>query len=428
MRLQICLTSDGSRDTEETNTRTVFCNKLPNALTSQDGKNFQLSLRSLGISTQGKDRFGVDGLTVYVRVTELEAQRVGRQLQPILASFHYPPANLPGEERPNYAFLSFRRPPRLTVRLETIRSLHVELVDGQGEPLEVPEGDPTILNLELSDNMEQEEFTVTCSSHQPELYPENTMQEYTVPLPSESNFGGYEVAALSVAYPPRLLDGEGEVSMWVSSDAEEYGDAKITLNPGIITDTDGFVAAVRQELDYTPFGGRRPAIYFFKDRIGVIRLYLEDIGRPWSVKFLMSPMFAVACGQYERRELFFVLRSGIRGGLDYYAFRNTAANKLPVPTAMAMLHCDLIEPNVMGGKQTKLLQCVHVRLGEALQSAYRMYEPEQLAFHPVVDRPINNISFRFTDTEYLLRDFGMINDEERNITITLLFRKKRTEE
>jgi hypothetical protein len=87
-----------------------------------------------------------------------------------------------------------------------------------------------------------------------------------------------------------------------------------------------------------------------------------------------------------------------------------------------MLQCYIIKPNIMCGRQARLLQCVPV-LERREHNLSRIYEPQQLTYHSVPHRPINVIKFNFTNPDGTAREFTSVDDEEGTL-VTLIFRKR----
>jgi hypothetical protein len=95
---------------------------------------------------------------------------------------------------------------------------------------------------------------------------------------------------------------------------------------------------------------------------------------------------------------------------------------LGLPHPITMLQCDLIKPNIMCGQQAQLLQVVPV-LERRENDDSRVYEPQQLTYHPVPHRPFNTLRFEFTDPDGSSREFETESFGEGTL-VTLIFRKR----
>lgn len=411
----ICLSSDACLDHFPKNSLNSFTNRLPAVLRNRGGRRFYIRLKSISICTGSRYyRETPDFSYVKIHIYEIEAQKEGRESAHFAGGFSYPPEKRASDD---YALHTFRHSPNLLVRFQELDKLHVRLTDEANNPVEIPPGPPTIIFLEITDMEPTEEFTITCISQQPDTYPSNSLAKFTVPLPNQMHLKGYEVSLLQVVYPPEMKETI-IASLKVNNYVWHY-------NLSNMASTTQFIHAVQRDLAHSEYGG-----YLRFKRLGMNtdspmagRLaFLVSYRYKWRERGLItvhpSPNFAKVCGQVMEPRLKTTMKTN-----DIFFFRGFGNIALGQETPVAMLHCDIVKPNVMGGTQARLLQCVPI-LANAKQNAKRLYEPPELAFQPVSDSPISRIGFEFGNPDGSLRRFRT-EDPDCYVMITLLFRKRK---
>ncbi len=85
-----------------------------------------------------------------------------------------------------------------------------------------------------------------------------------------------------------------------------------------------------------------------------------------------------------------------------------------------MLACNLIHPNIVGGREIRMLQAVPVLTNREL-NANRSYEPEEMVFHPVLHHPFSNINLSFVNTQGQERRLETVTPQDQ-IIVSLVFR------
>lgn len=411
----ILLTSNTCTDVFPNNTNASFTNRLPYPLrSSSPGGRLYLRTHSVFLGSQLKGD-GLIGGTVQIRIREVEDQRQGLSYERVSASLPYP---IPESDliSATYAGHTFTHSPVLPARVDALNEVRVELTDRAGNVIDFELDIPTSVLVEATDSIMQEQFTITCVSQHPQLYPGNTLSEFTTPLPQEIQLLGYQVALLQIVYPPHLTDEEENVDLVLNGEILNW-----TLSD--FNDTEEFLDAVRVAVNDSPKlkrdfqfgvvkGGRNKGMTILRRRVNnknKAPFLLADV----------SQNFSKVCGRINapRTETPLAPRDTIVFGPVTTA---NIYNAMPEP--MAALHCNLVSPNVVGGAQAQALQPVPV-LKEMLDVHPRVYEPKVLAWHDVTERPFNSIRFRFCNPDGSAKNFRTRHPKQP-IVVNLVFKKK----
>jgi hypothetical protein len=409
----ICLSSDASVDIFPTNDATAFVNRLPRTLTNMENRKFHLKLKAIAMTTRSADPARITSGLARVHIYEVEGQRRGLEYRQNAGGFAFPPSEW---RRGNYGLHTFSSPVRLPLRFQTLDKLHVLLTDDQDRKLELHTGPPTLLWVELTDSeMEpEEEFTITAVSSQPDLFPGNRLANFTMPLQSELSLVDYEVALLHLVYPP-LMTEDATAALTVNG-------TRLTFDMNEFVDNEDFVQTVNDRLGELTENRLRFGVSADPRFDGQAYLLRggqrrgDDLHADFHI--YPSPTFTKACGQTSHPRARTVLRPG-----KMFLFEGRPNIHLGRPHPLAMLECGLLNPNIVCGRLAPLLQCVPV-LARREHNLARMYEPQQLTYHPVPQRPFTTINFRFTDPDGTPRDFRS-TDPHDGMLITLSFRKRR---
>lgn len=415
MKSHITLSSDACRDLYPYNSQSEFINLLPNVLENRDDKKFSLKLISIGLSTVVDGDDGVPSGYVKILVNEVEAQREGQEYTRFAGGFTYPPETSAGAD---YALHTFRHAPILPLRFHKLDKLRVSVIDIHNRPVSFLPGPATILQVELTSGMEEDgQFTLTCHSEDLLRFPGNSLSSFTYGLPSTLDLAGCEVSLLNIVYPPHLelkkdpvwirlnrvrldynLDKYRNVETWLHKMTRD-----ILRNDSIRNE---FAISVSNQLHT---GGlicvRRK------------RRMIAAGAPPQKEKMTMevSPAFAKACGQHttpvDKRRM-------SPGDVIYFNGKPNLARADPHP--IAMLQCNLIRTNVLAGLQSNLLQTIPL-LTDRRDNDLRMYEPKELTFHPVWNRPFDTIQFSLTEPDGTKKQFLPVHPGD-GILVTLLFR------
>ncbi len=423
MPSSICLMSTASLENFPYNSRTQFTNLLPVPLRKRDSSTgLYIRLRAIAISCDRDTEMLDDPYSDHLKVNlhELEHQRTGNQFDHCAGSFEYPPKTALAQNT-GYAYHAFNRTPFLKVRFDQVSKLEVTITNGIGQLVQgIYTGPPTIVLFDVSDKMEADNFTITCSSKHPELFVGNKLTEFTSPLHSQMDLSQHQVALVNVVYPPSL--SESTVATMT------VGDSVFSYTLEDFDYTHEFITKVREDLRLSPY---RDILYFSTiDRRG--RLYgrtclgrvggrAANEGHPRELLVSFSNTFTIACGQLHD----FRSRSVLRPG-RLIIFRGSPDINLAKPNPVATLHSDIVRNGIIGNRNANLLACVPV-LTDRTAGRSRLYETSQLIYYDIVQRPVSTISFLFTNPDGSSRKFHC-NEAARfdNISITLSFRLKKT--
>lgn len=364
----------------------------------------------------------MDPYSGYLRVNlhELEAQRADRRFNHFAGGFEYPPRGSTSE-RTAYAYHTFERSPYLKLKQEVITKLEVTIANAIGEPIkdDIYSGPPTIVLFDISDEMESDNFTISCNSRHPNFYSTNKLTDFTSPLHSQMDLSKHQVALVNVVYPPSLSE-KTVASMTINGQQFDY----------ILDDlvhTWEFITRVRTDVAEGEFGR---ALYFdilsngeHRGRAVLGRREGDEANRdlPDAIPISFSRTFTMACGQLHDFKSSVSLEPG-----NVIVFVGDTPNiNIVKPNPIAVLHCDIVKNGVVGDSFSNLLACVPV-LTENSAGRNRLHEAGQLIYYDVVSRPVNSISFQFTNPDGSARNFVSGEDDKfNNIIVTLAFRMKR---
>ncbi len=401
----ICLSSNTSKDLFPDNTQSEFANQLPRPITNREGKRFHVRLKSLAVTTETANSERVRSGVAKIIIYELESQTEGMEYRRCAVTFPFPPTEW---QQAGYGFTTFRHPPHLPLRFQSLDKLHVKLVDLDNEALQLRDGPPTLLWLEITDMGPDEEFMVTCESRQTDYFPGNRLDEFTVPLPKEYLLEDFETALVNVTFPPLMRESD-VVEL-------ELGKRHLAFHLNEYANEREFVEAVKAAVARS-FGGDLSFGVFPDEGEMAGQAYFHhhsnSTRRP--IAILPCPRFTQACGQITRPKAKTALAPG-----KTIVFQGKPNLHYGRPHPLAMLQCSLIHSNVQCGQESPLMQCLPLPRSS---DEVRMYEPKQLTYHPVKERPFNTINFRFTDPGGEGREFVSENPDD-SIIITLSFRRR----
>ncbi len=410
--MYICLTSNANEDIYPENTRTNFTNRLPSSWTSKDGKPFYLTLKTIFISTADlafQDISQVNYLKVHV--FELEPQRFDQKFNHCAGGFQYPPKQ---ELVANYCCYNFLHPTKLPLRYQHLDKLHIRITNNEDEDIEIKLGMQTILWIELTTEMtQQDQFTICCSSFHPNLFPGNTLNNFSSPLPTELYLPAYEVAMLNFIHPPFMK--EKDRIIWVSINGR-----KIEWNLNKMRNTAHMLAEIKNDIE-----SHGTVINRLKFSTNDGQVYIERISHPKvptkrPMRIEISPDFSKAMGQTLKGQGVIILMPGER-----ITFEGQPDVYLSLPYPVTFLHSSAIATNVCNGQYGNLLECIPLKLDMEpnIPTFTTFYEPQSLTFHPVANRPISSINFDFKNPDGSSRNFTSSNPAD-SIIINLLFRRK----
>lgn len=348
---------------------------------------------------------------IKVHIYELAEQMEGETYTHFAGGLPFPPRE---KCRDDYSLHTFNQAPKLLVRFQQLHSLHVHLTNEYNENIKLGFGPPTIVWLELTNMQPSDEFTTTCLSHQPLIFPSNTPAAFETPLPSEMVLDNYEVALLQVVYPAEMQE-----KVMASLKIRPY---TWSYNLSELETSDEFIAAVQRDIANSSYAGhltfKKLEHGEYRGRLMMAMRWTYDWRTHGPIIVEPSSNFTKACGQRDTPRAKTTLRPN-----NVFIFDSYPNISLGRENPIAMLHCDIIKPNVMCGEHGQVLQCVPVLANREYHQGDRMHEPPQMAFHPVANLPITRIGFKFTNPDGRIREFKARNASDA-VIITLLFRKR----
>ena len=433
----ICLISSGSRDVFPGNGPVHFANTFPNPLVDRADRRFVIRLRYIAINQELIARYS-DKTRFVVEISEIEPQFDGRHLTSRLGAFPLGKAveNVRRSRTPwnvirrLYHEHSFRQAPALPLKFQTLKQLHVRITDDEGRDLSyhIPNAVPTIIMIDLEEeDFDRGQFTVMCRSHGEGLHTNNELHDFVSPLPSKLELKDYEVAVQSVVYPPYLREETKPITLKVTVRKRTIlFDYTYSVN---LYNTPAFLARVMSDLERNPALNHQ--LHMEKDPDGDGSSYrLRRVQRtvsavtPTLMHIQASPAFLeVMCGEREAR---FVNPSTYLLPGDTLTLPGMPDISRLAPISVAMLECNMVTPNVIGGQRANMLMCVPI-LYERDGDQNRLYEPQELIFQPVEEIPFASLHLKFTRPDREPCRFIVLPEgghRIKNIFVTLLFRKR----
>ena len=418
-RILINLNSSASTKTHPGNHGSDFINDLQQPLHNPEGRKYHARLLSVALGgTLARDSPRTD--FVQISIYEVQGQRHGVEFNRIIGHVPLPP---PGE----YRLHEVKNAPPLPLRFEVLNEVQVTLRNKRGEQITLARGQlPTLVEIEITEGEMEEQFTITCNSYHQQTHPSNTINEFTCPIPSALDLHNYEVALQNLTFPSDVYERDDAVLLETKDIVFRWRDLKVFHS------TNDFLGRVASAIRRSALRHDLTFGLIQNDNSPVTHVYIKrnvrnDIdpndaeavrryGQPLWIR--PSVTFSRACGQLWNLERSRELRPG-----DVWEFQGSPNIALAKPGIVAALHCSIIAPNFVGEDQQRLMQLLPVRDERNVMRRY--YEPSQLLFHNVMNRPFDSISFKLTEPHGELRRFVTDDAETRDLYITLLFRKRR---
>lgn len=423
-RQYICLSSSASCDVFKDNTASHFTNLLPNPIYNRDNRTYYLRVHSISLSNRLRHTFW-DWEKSYLRIhiREVSEQGTAKGYMHAAAGFTFPIQNPIGGASP-VGTHTFETAPYLPLRFQYLSKLELYLTDQDNLPVELAVGSPTLIWIKMSDRPRETQFTITCNSGRHDLYPSNDLNNFISPLPSEMDLGGYEVALSQIVYPPGLQETEEMAILTIGDDyLMRY---QLT---GRVADGSIMVYSIQSDIDRSKYrrvfrlgvemdpvdGSFLGETYFARHRT-----HGADLNGGGPIRVTFNDVFARICGRPQAHGFSVELMPG-----QAVSFAGSGPNPFnAIPNPVALLHCDLVETNIVAGGQGNLLHCVPVYMNKDGDED-RLYEPKRLAYHSVKSTPFNSIRFSFCRESGAYRKLYTEHGHAEELMISLVFRQKR---
>ena len=409
MKITIGLDSDKSLDSNPQNTRTVYCNDFPFPIRNELGRTLYLRLKQLGIADSIYRSYDHEYPSyIKVHIYEARPQIEGVDYRHFAGGFQYPPLE---ECEGNYGVHTFRQSPYIPMRFQELHRLHVELTDYKNRPLDSNQGASTHVVVEITDTMSEEQFTVHCTSLHPTMFTTNTLNHFTCPLPTSMNLPGYEVALLNFVYPSMVEEIDYAVL--------KINNLKVICDLNKMISIRDLVDEVKRQINQSKYKHviRLTIVDGGPDHGKVVLTRHRLLKNQAHITIEVSRSFRMACGQvskaFEPREI----KPGETIIFEGQPFIEQARGH-----PISILHCSIIEPNIIGGMQGQALQIVPFHRGFRADSTDLFYEPTELTYHPVVQRPFNTITFTLKNPQGERRNFKGRRPNDMMLA-TLVFRR-----
>ena len=425
----VYLLSSANGDILPDNSRDFFANKFNQTISNRQNRDYFVRLRSVAVTNDFRTKPGY----VKVQLQEVEQQIAGLGYNRCLGGFKYPPADeyySNGEKKVvQYMHKIFDRTPYLPLSFQVLDGLRVLFTDLDNHRIAIGYGPPTIVELEIvtaEEIMEQRNFTITCASFQPSTFRANTMAKFTCPLPEMLDLKNYEVAVLSVVYPPNMSEEctvhivvEDELYLFRLIDFESTREWIRSMNQAMA------LGRYAKELAFISKEGRDPAT---NDRIQSVMIKRRRLQgeqkRELRIKF--SWIFSQAIGEDKN----YTKQLQLKPNESFFFNTRPDIHKV-IPPPVALLQCDVVKPCLVGGAMKPIIATVPVLFksnrGGPLLEQKQLYEPAHLHYTDVKETPFDTIAFQFLAPGAQIHDrrFMVENNFDANIVITLSFRPKR---
>ena len=415
------LVSDNDELNIPGNTASNFVTQLPEALLNPKRLPLMVKLREVVVPNYMKD--GTDqppGGLVRVHLAELKSQTENRKYSQVLATFVFPWRFFTDKRSgKHYQFM----PPhaaQLELRFTEVRRFRVRLTDVYDNDIEFEEGVKTVIVMEVTTRTEKSQFTIMCTSMHKKTYPQNTLTRFRSPLPEEIHLRGYEVALLQTMFPKTLRHKDKYARLRINDQVKWFKvDETMTeahfavMVRGVIWD-----AGLSDELifDKDPDDDRVEKFMFR-------RIFVQN-QKPRCILAFDTDFARLVSrpgGMHEMRDTYLEPLDKVE--LGKYCVGNVA------PDSFGILSCDILEANVLGNTHGHALSIVPFMrkplAGHNQMLGVGIYEPENLIFHPVADKPFSTIEFSVTDTRMVEEQYTSDDvDGDDMMIVTLVFRRK----
>lgn len=449
----ICVSSNADLEIFK-NSHTRFANKTPLPIKSKViGRPLFIKILGIVYSTLLDNDYPIEVNCLKIHLEEVIEQWQDSSYCRVVATIPYKGSHGQSMLNDTYKYFQIPHTPFLPIAEPTLSQLNLRLSDEYLFNLTFhPTSPPTHVFFRVTDMPDSNEFTVSCSSYHPQFFPANTLNHFTSPLPREITLDQFEVSLLSFVMPPNMQERERWASFTVKMRGEEdvlrsFNMTNYTTLEDFIDDVNmviGRIDFLKDVLKFIKILGTQHhgklAFQYFPHRPepseeeeeeeeelvptadGGVRIEKKKkIQRklPKILHITVMNYFGRICGEESSSKKKIRL---LPGQQHIFGGQPSIYNARPGPAVM--LQADLIEQNILGGNNANFLACIPIDPANPNLNSNRVYEPQQLSFHPIVRCPLNTITFTLTDSIGQKREFYTA-EEKKPLLITLLFRQKK---
>lgn len=427
MRTVITLLSNRDRELYPDNCTSKFVNILPHHIYPR--KNFNALYVRLLSACIPVARGGGDKL-VWFFMNELEGSVLFQsERDHCLGQVQLEPdrANKNGVQFHEFRHTSFQKVSQIP-----LYRLNILLADGDSNQLQPVEDRETSITLEIMDEIESgDHFEVVGTSlptdESQRLFPNNNLTDFRIPLPFEIMLDEtWEVALLNMTIPPYLAWRKYWIFIhdeFIFVDVSTVRSARMAARA--VADVVASSRIGRQYL-MADVGRRGLATALLINR----RPLAEDAGDPFEDE-----------GGIELRisqDLMALMNpTGPRAHDDYLLhIPPRTLEILPLTTnpdeiikldhydPLAMVYCDIVKPNIVGGELKPLLQALP--MGQYIHAdRAELFQPKNLLYHDTLFRKLSSIRIKIENSSG--GDYPIQTQRDNDaISVTLKFRRKQT--
>lgn len=413
----LVLASNGNPLTHPGNRSDEFTAALAEPITNPGGGPIFLVLCEIFVPARLAEGSELPGGLLKVHVQELTEQALDRSFGHTAAIFrHNEPRRGAGEYFVHHAF---RHAVHLPLKFSQLRRVTVKLTDLFDRPVSFAGDVPTVLSGKMSAHPEEEQFTMTCTSYHPTLFPGNTLSDFLSPLPKAISLAGYEVALRQLIFPASMRNKNVMVTLEINGrnfgvKVGSWRDSRVLVGKvqemiaraGLSTDLTFSTVQTREDPRFgNAYFRRAPAPP-------------DAVQPPGPCVLDVSENFAKFCGVTSGR-----MPGTIRldPGESYYF--PSPPNLFNVSAApFGILGCDIVGDGLVGASKGRVIQTVPLFMDKRRKNQVGMYEPDQLVYHEVSPHPFNSIRFSLHEPDMTVKELE--SDEQQDMMmVTLIFRR-----
>jgi len=416
---RICAVSNASLDTHPNNTLTKFTHSLPTPIQFEAGLKPKVKVLSVGLSialTEEQERASIEHVQIHLEQLNSTSQvSAASGFSQCLARVPFPQKV---EENNSTFWHAFDNPVSIPIDSgEELSELSFLITCQRNKQLGLSPGPATVINLVIESMSSSSMFTLTLdAAHSKHLFPSNSQADFRMklPVPLDLDREGWEMAMHSISAPKEVYLGLNLVV--TVKRAGENHEVHHKLDVGSSPTISSIITKMNYVLkdDYINFqlGSELRLVRRKRSTVEVLRL---------------------------NKELSTLLRANIlEGGLDAFTrvfFSNIThrllvsgnppawAEKVPLPTDLIFVYCDVITDSIVGNVIAPLVEVIP-STELALNSAERgaLHALPHLHFHPLSKTSFEEVYCRLTRADGKPIEFATTKDDE-HISLTFLFRR-----